>query len=92
LRREAVRAALERPLGEPTRAEPGKPGRDRSEPAAPAASLKSDFRTDDDAEAKEIPTVPSIAVLRSRRTDSGGTRVSERSQLPSWDDVLFGGK
>lgn len=91
LRREAVRAALERPLGEPARTEPAKPGRDRTEPAAPAASLKSDFRSDDDGDAKEIPTVPSIAVLRSRRTESGG-RVSERSQLPSWDDVLFGGK
>lgn len=88
LRREAVRAALERPLGEPV---PGNSGRDRTEPAAPAASLKSDFRSDDDGDTKEIPTVPSIAVLRSRRTDSGG-RVSERSQLPSWDDVLFGGK
>jgi hypothetical protein len=89
LRREAVRAALERPLGESTRAEPGKPGRDRTEPAA---SLKPDFRSDDDPDTKEIPAVPSIAVLRSRRTESGSGRASERSQLPSWDDVLFGGK
>ncbi|HEX6076482.1 MAG TPA: septation protein SepH [Micromonosporaceae bacterium] len=90
LRREAVRAALERPLGEPT--QPGKPMHAEPPSATPAASLKSDFRSDDDAETKEIPTVPSIAVLRSRRTESGTTRASERSQLPSWDDVLFGGK
>ena len=89
LRRDAVRAALERPLGEP--AAPTNPLR-ADPPASPAASLKSDFRADDDPESKEIPAVPSIAVLRSRRTESGTTRTSERSQLPSWDDVLFGGK
>ena len=98
LRRDALRAALERPLGEPaqdkpaeepTRAESGRT--ERQKPAAPAASLKSDFRSEEDTDTKEIPVVPSLAVLRGRRTDSG-TQRSERSQLPSWDDVLFGGK
>ncbi len=106
LRRDALRAALERPLGEstqsttaseePTRSEPSRhePSRsERQKPAAPAASLKSDFRSEDDTDTKEIPAVPSLAVLRGRRTDSStGTSRSERSQLPSWDDVLFGGK
>ena len=46
---------------------------------------------------KEIPAVPSLAVLRPRRT-AGGRRASRpptgdkpRKRLPSWDDVLFGG-
>ncbi|NED56960.1 DUF3071 domain-containing protein, partial [Micromonospora aurantiaca] len=57
---------------------------------------------DDDSDApKEIPAVPSLAVLRPRRTgpaaatggaaaestDAGG---KPRKRLPSWDDVLFG--
>jgi hypothetical protein len=51
---------------------------------------------DDDTDApKEVPAVPSLAVLRPRRgpTPSGeGTDTSgkPRKRLPSWDDVLFG--
>lgn len=56
---------------------------------------------DDDADLpKEVPAVPSLAVLRPRRTSGGsgaaaaaesteGTGKS-RKRLPSWDDVLFG--
>ncbi|MGA8113077.1 MAG: DUF3071 domain-containing protein, partial [Actinocatenispora sp.] len=44
--------------------------------------------TEDESEVKELPAVPSLAVLRPRRSDPGAT--SERSRLPSWDDVLFG--
>jgi Protein of unknown function (DUF3071) len=52
---------------------------------------------DDDVDApKEVPAVPSLAVLRPRR--STGTGPGEagpgdkpRKRLPSWDDVLFGG-
>lgn len=42
---------------------------------------------------KDVPSVPSLAVLRPRRTaPSGGeTGDTPRKRLPSWDDVLFGG-
>ncbi|HEX8632506.1 MAG TPA: DUF3071 domain-containing protein, partial [Catenuloplanes sp.] len=55
---------------------------------------------------KEVPAVPSLAVLRPRRTVGGGTgtggsagtgsdnaegAAKPRKRLPSWDDVLFGG-
>ncbi len=56
---------------------------------------------DDDPDLpKEAPAVPSLAVLRPRRTvaagsQSGGTpdgdEAKPRKRLPSWDDVLFGG-
>ena len=58
---------------------------------------------DDDSDLpKEVPAVPSLAVLRPRRTvgQAGGQQQSQaaepdeqkpRKRLPSWDDVLFGG-
>ena len=52
---------------------------------------------DEDLDApKEVPAVPSLAVLRPRRTTGGGSGESggpgdkPRKRLPSWDDVLFG--
>jgi hypothetical protein len=52
---------------------------------------------DDDSDApKEVPAVPSLAVLRPRRAaGQGGAEGGEpvgksRKRLPSWDDVLFG--
>jgi hypothetical protein len=52
---------------------------------------------DDDPDlAKEVPAVPSLAVLRPRRTgspaaaDQAGSPDKPRKRLPSWDDVLFG--
>mgnify|MGYP001498900793 CR=1 FL=1 len=94
LRRDALRAALERPLGESAQGSGESGSTSQSETPQPAtASLKSDFRSDDDTDHKDVPTVPSLAVLRGRRSESGSqTRSSERSSLPSWDDVLFGGK
>ncbi len=92
LRRDALRAVLERPLSEPARNERqsaglGLPG---SEPA----------------EVKDTPAVPSLAVLRPRRTETGGEEETEetdskvavgagasskpRNRLPAWEDVLFG--
>jgi hypothetical protein len=94
---------------EPSR-RPGDGGRHAAdEHAAPAASAgateprargaaaligRSPF--DDDADqAKEVPAVPSLAVLRPRRTAAaaGDQPAGEkpRKRLPSWDDVLFGG-
>ena len=52
---------------------------------------------DDDVDApKEVPAVPSLAVLRPRRNTGSGAGESgagdkPRKRLPSWDDVLFGG-
>ena len=40
---------------------------------------------------KEVPSVPSLAVLRPRRTTAPDTGDKPRKRLPSWDDVLFGG-
>jgi hypothetical protein len=100
--RDALLATLDRPLeGGPSRATPA------AEPARPAArggaaaligsSAGTAFDEDVDA-AKTIPDVPSLAVLRPRRTaapSSGateqGTGDKPRKRLPSWDDVLFGG-
>ncbi|MBM0279066.1 DUF3071 domain-containing protein, partial [Micromonospora sp. STR1s_6] len=54
---------------------------------------------DDDSDApKEVPAVPSLAVLRPRRTGAAAAAGGEstdasgkpRKRLPSWDDVLFG--
>lgn len=82
-----------RPNAEPLRsreAEPVRGGR----PSMPLRSTE-DLRSrsgftapDEEADSKELPMVPSLAVLRPRRTEQGAT--SERSRLPSWDDVLFG--
>lgn len=47
---------------------------------------------DDESDApKEVPAVPSLAVLRPRRSAAEGTGEKPRKRLPSWDDVLFGG-
>lgn len=47
---------------------------------------------DDESDApKEVPAVPSLAVLRPRRPATEGTGEKPRKRLPSWDDVLFGG-
>lgn len=47
---------------------------------------------DDESDApKEVPAVPSLAVLRPRRPSGEGTGDKPRKRLPSWDDVLFGG-
>lgn len=50
---------------------------------------------DDPDRPKEVPAVPSLAVLRPRRASAaaGGepsTGDKPRKRLPSWDDVLFG--
>jgi Protein of unknown function (DUF3071) len=89
--RDALLASLDRPLAP------------SGEPAALAAGSRLAERPgsafDDDADApKEVPAVPSLAVLRPRRTgtgagsagDQGSAGDKPRKRLPSWDDVLFG--
>jgi hypothetical protein len=47
---------------------------------------------DDEPDApKEVPAVPSLAVLRPRRNTATDGGEKPRKRLPSWDDVLFGG-
>ena len=96
--RDALLASLDRPLA-------GGRGLDTTEPRRPvaggAAALLgggSGSAFDDDADLpKEVPAVPSLAVLRPRRTVGQAGQQAEsdetkpRKRLPSWDDVLFGG-
>jgi hypothetical protein len=94
--RDALLASLDRPLTSPGRgldAGPSEPRRGGA--AALLGSAGSAF--DDDADLpKEVPAVPSLAVLRPRRTagDSNTEQADQsgkpRKRLPSWDDVLFG--
>jgi hypothetical protein len=110
--RDALLASLDRPLTPETpggSAAPGDLGRPTRPAAGGAAALLggtagagtgaragSAFEDDPDAP-KEVPAVPSLAVLRPRRTASpagpdspGGGDKPARKRLPSWDDVLFG--
>jgi hypothetical protein len=101
--RDALLASLDRPLGTSGR------GLDPAQPvAAPrpggAAALlggPGSAFDDDPDQPKEVPAVPSLAVLRPRRSsgagagqgaeaNQGGTPDKPRKRLPSWDDVLFG--
>jgi hypothetical protein len=86
--RDALMATLDRPLGAS--------GRGLDPPAAAAMADSPRRRAgspfEDDADPpKEAPVVPSLAVLRPRRSASesdpdGG----KRKRAPSWDEVLFG--
>jgi hypothetical protein len=108
--RDALIASLERPLGTPATRSLDSPtrGLDPVAPANPAASVASAaatgeaprrrsaraFYEEEHDSAAEIPAVPSLAVLRPRRTAADvppagkGDRPVKRG--PSWDDVLFG--
>ncbi|HEY3501203.1 MAG TPA: septation protein SepH [Actinocatenispora sp.] len=76
-----------RPAGERRPAEPLRPA-GLGEPRRSTTDSRERPGFEDEAEAKELPAVPSLAVLRPRRSEQGAT--GERSRLPSWDDVLFG--
>jgi hypothetical protein len=99
--RDALLAGLDRQSGrglEPAEREPRRPI-----PGGAAAMLGGGAGSafDDDSDLpKEAPAVPSLAVLRPRRTvgQPGGAQPTDgeaegkpRKRLPSWDDVLFGG-
>jgi hypothetical protein len=90
--RDALMASLDRPLGAS--------GRGLDSPAAAAAMDKprqraatrstSPFEEEADAP-KDVPAVPSLAVLRPRRASSeSDPDKPSRSRGPSWDEVLFG--
>ncbi|MFV2008645.1 MULTISPECIES: septation protein SepH [unclassified Micromonospora] len=102
--RDALLASLDRPLGSAAGRglEPAANAEmPRQRPVAGGAAALLGGGTgsafDDDADApKEVPAVPSLAVLRPRRAASGATETpadssgKSRKRLPSWDDVLFG--
>lgn len=92
--RDALIAALDRPLGNsPGRGLDTPSDAPRQRPAAAAGGAGSAFDHDPDAP-KEVPAVPSLAVLRPRRqaaNEPAATTDKPRKRLPSWDDVLFGG-
>jgi hypothetical protein len=112
--RDALLASLERPLGAPRDAQPAvsdapaasagpaEPRRARGAAAligsAPGSGAGSAFEDDPDAPVREVPAVPSLAVLRPRLksqpentgSGAGGGGERPRKRLPSWDDVLFG--
>jgi hypothetical protein len=99
--RDALLASLERPLGTS-----GTRNLDpMSVPAASAASAAASgevprrrpagrglYEEERESPAHEVPAVPSLAVLRPRRTNHDGTPNGDRpvKRGPSWDDVLFG--
>jgi Protein of unknown function (DUF3071) len=104
--RDALLASLDRPLGsaagrglEPTPAPAAEATRPRPVSGGAAALLGGGPGSafDDDADQpKEVPAVPSLAVLRPRRSSAasgepGEAGATPRKRLPSWDDVLFGG-
>jgi hypothetical protein len=100
--RDALLATLERPLGapSPTRGLDVLPAAAVTSAASAAASGEVPRRRsggraamfDDERDtSSDVPAVPSLAVLRPRRTAPDGT-VTDRpvKRGPSWDDVLFG--
>ncbi|GAA4264097.1 septation protein SepH [Dactylosporangium darangshiense] len=102
--RDALLASLDRPLGagpsdEPVVTPPPVKHENRARGAA-ALIGRSPFDDDGGEQAKEVPAVPSLAVLRPRRNTASAAAAVEqpsataekpRKRLPSWDDVLFGG-
>ena len=106
--RDALLASLDRPLGQSSgrSLDPAaltESVRPRSAPTVGGAAALlgggAGSAFDDDADLpKEVPAVPSLAVLRPRRNNppQGGNESADstgkpRKRLPSWDDVLFGG-
>ncbi|HEY2949356.1 MAG TPA: septation protein SepH [Micromonosporaceae bacterium] len=104
--REALLASLDRPAGAGRSLDPaalatgGQPPRQRTAVVSGGAAALigggSGSAFDDDADApKEVPAVPSLAVLRPRRNPASTGEAPDatgkpRKRLPSWDDVLFG--
>jgi hypothetical protein len=98
--RDALLASLERPLGTPAPTRSLEPIATHTPAASAAASGESPRRRanprgpmfeDEHDTALDMPAVPSLAVLRPRRTTADGT-VTDRpvKRGPSWDEVLFG--
>jgi len=103
--REALLASLDRPLDQNRQPAAQEPRRPVTGGAAALLSGGAGSAFDDESDLpKEVPAVPSLAVLRPRRTVGQGGNAQQqgsaaaesdeqkpRKRLPSWDDVLFGG-
>jgi hypothetical protein len=83
--RDALLASLDRPLS------PDEPAA-LAEPRRPPRPMRGGAFDEDPDQAKEVPAVPSLAVLRPRRSNPAAEQSGDqpRKRLPSWDDVLFG--
>jgi hypothetical protein len=95
--RDHLLASLDRERGSIAASRGLEPTRPSSGGAAALLGASSGSAFDDDPDLpKEIPAVPSLAVLRPRRTtgtpanEQSGDPSKPRKRLPSWDDVLFG--
>jgi DUF3071 family protein len=96
--RDALLTTLDRPLDAPATgrglpAASADTGRARPGGAAGLIGGPGTAFDDDHDAPKEVPAVPSLAVLRPRRTGPAAGEQSgdsPRKRLPSWDDVLFG--
>jgi len=95
--RDALMAGMDRPLGtSPGRGLDAPTDAPRQRPAAAHAAGGAGSAFDQELDTpKEVPAVPSLAVLRPRRNAADATTNAAgdkpRKRLPSWDDVLFGG-
>jgi hypothetical protein len=90
--RDALMASLDRPLGSAGRGLDTPAAADAAEKPRQRSAARANSPFEDDADApKEVPAVPSLAVLRPRRSPGGesGSETS-RNRAPSWDEVLFG--
>ena len=83
--RDALLASLDRPLT------PDEPA-GLAEPRRATRPMRGGAFDADPDQPKEVPAVPSLAVLRPRRSSAGTEQGGDqpRKRLPSWDDVLFG--
>ncbi len=99
--RDALLASLERPLGTPSAYPWPRPdGLPAASVASAAASGevprrrslgRSAMFEDERENAVDVPAVPSLAVLRPRRSGAEGNPTDRPVKRgPSWDDVLFG--
>jgi hypothetical protein len=96
--RDALMASLERPLGTPASTRGLDPAAAMPSVASAAASGDAPRRRMsarafyEEESSGESPSVPSLAVLRPRRTAPDGNAPTDRpvKRGPSWDDVLFG--
>lgn len=101
--RDALMASLDRPLGAAGRgldapaaaaamADSSRQDSSRQDSSRQDSSRqRSSSPFDDDADApKDVPAVPSLAVLRPRRATNETGNEAPRKRGPSWDEVLFG--
>jgi hypothetical protein len=98
--RDALLASLDRPLGTPAPTRSLEPAEPSLRPVAAAAATGEvpvrrgarSFYEDEREATMDTPAVPSVAVLRPRRTAPDAPPATDRPlrRGPNWDDILFG--